>query len=233
MRKKLDWNLELGKEYDYSSLVFCIIDAVFSMGVHYSSARNAVDCYADYYHLSKYNMESVKQQHRISDFIKNCDTIGDFDRVATEVFQNTQRTSPINGILKTEACYLISKILKKYRIETISDFQSMSWEMEEQLKKEITVVKGQSSGIMLEYLFMLAGDENRCKPDRHLVAFVSEMLEQNYPYDKISELIYSAYDILKMTHINLTVRYLDYLIWNYQRDLSKKRNMHKKKREIL
>lgn len=215
--KKLDWHLKLGKEYAYSSLVFCIIDAVFSIGVHYSSVEKVVNNYACYYHLTKYNTEEVKPNHTISDFIKNYENIGDVNRFAYEVLCNSQKTSSINGITKAEACYLVAKIFQKYGIETISDFQSITLEKEEKLSKEIISVKGQGSGIMLEYLFMLAGDENRCKPDRHLIGFVYDVLGKDYTYAEIPELIYAAHGILKNTHPDLTVRHLDYLIWNYQR----------------
>lgn len=216
--KKLGWHLKLGKEYTYSSLVFCIIDAIFSIGVHYSSAEKAVNNYACYYHLTKYNTEEVNPNHTVSDFIKNYENIGDVNRFASEVLCNLQKTSSIKGITKAEACYLVAKVFQKYSIETISDFRLIPLEKEASLIKDIRAVKGQRSGIMIEYLFMLIGDENRCKPDRHLVGFVSDVLAKKYQHSEISELIYAVYNILKTTHSNLTVRYLDYLIWNYQRN---------------
>lgn len=216
--EKLDFNANLGDEFNYSSLVFCVIDAVFSMGTHYSGAEKAVTNYAEKYNLLRYNTENPQTEHRISDFINNCDTVGNFDRLAENVFGNRQRTSSTNGMLKAEACYDVAKVLKEHNIETFTDFRNMSAETEKQVVAEIKQVKGQGSGIMIDYLFMLAGDENKFKPDRHLLSFISETLEDN---NEISELIKSAHQILKDEHPDLTIRHLDYLIWNYQRKTNK------------
>lgn len=214
----LDFCKHLGSEFNYSSLVFCIIDAVFSIGTHYSGAEKAVKNYAEKYNLSRYNAEIPQAEHRISDFINNCDTAGNFERLAENVFGNRQRTSSTNGILKSEACYDVAKVLKEHSIETLSDFRDMTEETEKQVVAKIKQVKGQSSGIMIDYLFMLAGDENKFKPDRHLLSFISDTLEDN---NGITELIESAHRILKEKHPDLTVRHLDYLIWNYQRKANK------------
>lgn len=213
--EKLDFNANLGDEFNYSSLVFCVIDAVFSMGTHYSSAEKAVKNYAEKYNLSRYNTENPQTEHCISDFIHNCDTVGDFELLAETVFRNRQRTSSTNGMLKAEACYDVAKVLKEHNIETFTDFQNMSAETEKQVVAEIKQVKGQGSGIMIDYLFMLAGDENKFKPDRHLLSFISDTLEDN---NGITELIESAQRILIEKHPDLTIRQLDHLIWNYQRN---------------
>lgn len=216
--EKLDFSTKLNNEFYYSSLVFCVIDAVFSIGTHYSSTEKAVKNYAEKYHLSRYNTEISQTEHRVSDFINNCDTAGNFDLFAENVFCNKQRTSSTNGILKAEACYDVAKVLKEHNIETITDFQRMSDETEKQVVAEIKQVKGQGSGIMIDYLFMLAGNENKFKPDRHLLSFISDTLEDN---NEISEVIKSAHQILKDKHPDLTIRHLDYLIWEYQRKAKK------------
>lgn len=216
--EKLDFSTKLNNEFYYSSLVFCVIDAVFSMGTHYSGAEKAVKNYAEKYNLSRYNTENPQTEHRISDFIHNCDTMGDFELLAETVFRNRQRTSSTNGMLKAEACYDVAKVLKEHNIETFTDFRNMSAETEKKVVAEIKQVKGQGSGIMIDYLFMLAGDENKFKPDRHLLSFISDTLEDN---NEISELFKSAHQILKDKHPDLTIRHLDYLIWNYQRKAKK------------
>lgn len=216
--EKLDFSTKLNNEFYYSSLVFCVIDAVFSIGTHYFGTEKTVKNYAEKYNLSRYNAEIPQTEHCISDFICNCDTVGNFELLAETVFGNKQRTSSTNGILKAEACYDVAKVLKEHNIETLSDFRNMTAETEKQVVDEIKKVKGQSSGIMIDYLFMLAGDENKFKPDRHLLSFVSDTFDDN---GEISELIKSAHRILKENHPDLTVRQLDYLIWNYQRKANK------------
>lgn len=218
--EKLDFHNQLGKEFNYSSLVFCVIDAVFSIGTHYSSTEKTVANYAYHFGLERYRTEEQNSVHHISDFIKNYELFEDTESFAERVLHNRQRTSSTNGISKAEACYEVAKILKDHNIETIADFRSMSEETEKQVVKKIKRVKGQSSGIMIDYLFMLAGDENKFKPDRHLLSFISDTLEDN---NGTSELIESAYQILQEKHPDLTVRQLDYLIWNFQRNVAKKK----------
>lgn len=217
----LDFDNPLGNEFHYSSLVFCVIDAVFSIGTHYSSTEKTVANYAYHFGLERYRTESLCSVHRISDFIKNYEQFGEPESFAERVLHNRQRTSSTNGILKAEACYDVAKILQKHNIETIADFRSMSGETEKQVIAEIKQVKGQGSGVMIDYLFMLAGDENKFKPDRHLLSFVSDISGDN---GEVSELIETTYRILKEKHSHLTVRQLDYLIWQYQRSADKKKN---------
>ncbi len=215
----LDFHNQLGTEFYYSSLVFCVIDAVFSIGAHYSSTERAAANYACYYKQERYRPENTNADHRISDFIHNYELFEDPESFAEKVFRNRQRTSSTNGILKAEACYEVAKILKAHNIETISDFRKMSQETEKQLVTKIKSIKGQGSGLMVDYLFMLAGDENKFKADRHLLSFVSDILEDD---SGVADLIESAHQILKEKHPNLTIRHLDYLIWNYQRSADKK-----------
>lgn len=216
--EKLDFSTNLGEEFNYSSLVFCVIDAVFSIGTHYSSTEKTVANYAYYFGLKRYCTESSDFVHRISDFIQNYEQFGEPECFAERVLHNRQLTSSTNGILKAEACYKVAKILKDHNVETIADFRSMSAETEKLVIAEIKQVKGQSSGIMIDYLFMLAGDDNKFKPDRHLLAFVSDYLGDN---GELPELLETSHRILKEKHPDLTVRQLDYLIWNYQRKVNK------------
>lgn len=47
----------LSPSYYYDSLPYCIIDAVFSIGVRYTSTQNVVKSYCAYYGLREYNTE--------------------------------------------------------------------------------------------------------------------------------------------------------------------------------
>lgn len=48
-------NVELPDEYYYTCLPLCLLDAVFSIGVTYSSTRNTVRRYCDKYGISCYD----------------------------------------------------------------------------------------------------------------------------------------------------------------------------------
>lgn len=155
-------------------------------------------------------------EHTIRDFLTNVakyDTVEDFSR---NVLHNMQRTSSRNGILKAEACREIALVCRKHGINTLRDFNDYTDKAA--LDKDIKSVRGQSSGIMLKYLYMLAGDENRVKPDRHIVRFIKETCAlQKLTDDDVQAIMVRAVEMLKPEYPNITVRFLDSLIWEAQR----------------
>jgi hypothetical protein len=148
-----------------------------------------------------------------------------FDEAATTGFKNKQRTSSRNGILKAEACYRVAKVFKSHDINTLEDFRNYT--NKPALDKDILKVRGQSSGIMLKYLYMLAGDSKEAKPDRHMANFIRGI----YPHismatkhhDEIKTIMKDAVASLQTTYPNLTVRFLDYLIWEHMKNKSQKK----------
>lgn len=207
---------KLGDEFYYENLTFCLIDAVFSMGIRYKIVQNAIIRYKNYIADKGFNFN----EHKISDFKKIVDSFSCEDKKYLLVSENIltkNRTSPKNGILKTEACYRIAEILVKYHIETKEQFNSMPENIMESVNEEIKNVRGQSSGIMLEYLYMLAGNDDICKPDRHLHKFVETATGEQEDDYTIQNLMKNVTDILKKDFPNLTVRLLDYEIWKFQR----------------
>ena len=79
-------------------------------------------------------------------------------------------------------------------------------------------MRGKRSGIMLKYLYMLTGDENRVKPDRHIVRFIKETCTlQKLTDDDAQAIMVRTVEMLKPEYPNITVRFLDRLIWETQR----------------
>lgn len=210
---------ELPKEYQYSSLVFCILDAVFSIGVRYTATEKVVERYANKYGLTRYTFEKSDTEHTIKDFITNINSENDIYSFTVEILKNRQRTSTKNGILKAQACYDVANVLIKHGINTINDFRNLSCEQQIVLDKDILNIKGQSSGIMLKYLYMLAGSENVCKPDRHIRRFVEPILGKKSTYEEIQELFNYACNEMKKDFPRITVRLLDNKIWDYQKSI--------------
>ena len=210
--KRTDPNLTF-----FKSLPICIIDAVFSIGVNYKSVVKAEETFIKYFNLDISRTAPTSDEYTINDFIKNMDTFNSFDEAAEQCFNNRQRTSSCNGILKAEACYRVAKVFESHKINTLNDFSNYA--NKAALDADILKVKGQSSGIMLKYLYMLAGDENTVKPDRHMVNFVRNV----YPHvtiatkdhEEIKKIIEDAVTELKATYPDLTVRFLDFLIWEH------------------
>ncbi|HOA78835.1 MAG: recombinase family protein [Bacillota bacterium] len=66
----------------------------------------------------------------------------------------------------------------------------------------------------LNYLFMLAGDPDRCKPDVHIHRFIYDDIGVNVSDEQCQILLTDVVKLLKYEYPNLTVRSLDSIIWN-------------------
>ena len=95
----------------------------------------------------------------------------------------------------------------------------MSYCDKAELDKAICSTKSQSSGIMLKYLYMLAGDENMVKPDRMIRRFVKNAGFSKIEDKDIVELFRGTVSELKGSYPDLTPRALDSAIWLYQRKI--------------
>lgn len=198
----------------YDSLPLCVIDAVFSIGVQYTAVKNVVRNYCSYYELRRYNREQDSQgdTHTISQLVEHITDMG-IQKSADIIFKNHQRTSARNGILKAEAVLQFAKVLQRNGIESIMDFRSKG--LSENAVKEILKIPGQKSGLSLRYFCMLAGDDTQAKPDRHVLRFINQITGKNFSVQQAYEMLSGAADLLKPVYPHLTVRLLDYTIWNY------------------
>lgn len=199
-------NLQSDENYGYSSLVLCIIDAIFSIGVTYTSTRNTVQRFMEYFdtqtNLSVRGFVQLYQEHSI-------------EFMADNVFQNKQRTSTRNGILKAEAILRVAEVLLKYDVNHIEDINSVVNQAE--FETDFKAVRGQSSGISLRYFYMLAGVKDEIKPDRMIIQYISSCLERRVKVDECHSLLVNVCNQLNLGYPDLTPRHLDSLIWNYQR----------------
>ena len=145
------------------------------------------------------------------------DTFASFEEAAKVGFNNRQRTSSVNGILKAEACYRVAEVFQKHNINTLAQFNA--YQNKPALDADILKVKGQSSGIMLKYLYMLAGKADEVKPDRHMVNFMRrvypELSMATKDHYEIKKIMQETVVALKPKYTQLTARFLDYLIWEH------------------
>lgn len=118
-----------------------------------------------------------------------------------------------NGISKAEAVWQVAELLRKNRIDTKADFNT---KMNSELEKQYKEIQGQSSGISLNYLKMLAGSDDLVKPDRHIMKFLTD--EYGFEIFKPCQaqpIIDEVTKILKSEFSNISQRKVDYMIWNY------------------
>ncbi len=211
--------LSLGSQYYYHSLPLCVITTVYSIGIRYESVEKVVDRYCSYFQLPKLRPEKCvfpcqSQQEPIPDFLQKMMDYG-IDRFTHEIFANRNRTSTVNGILKSEAVFLFANVLHKYKIHYFQDVPRAIANPD--FEREIRLIPGQKSGLSHDYFLMLAGSEDFIKPDRMVLRFLSQVLGQPVTIPEAQVLIREASEILRLQHPQASPRLLDYAIWNYQR----------------
>jgi len=205
------------EEYGYHNLPLCIIDAVFSIGVLYTSTENTVEHFCDYFgvtRLREKELAPTSEQLSVSEFLQLHKGLT-LPEMAEKVYQNKQRTSTRNGILKAEAVYLFTKVVQSFGAEYLQDVDRILGN--ELFEAEIAKIPGQSSGLSTRYFYMLAGDENFIKPDRMIRRFVYSAIQRELSFNECQELLVAAHAELVKEYPSLTPRSLDHLIWLYQR----------------
>ena len=93
----------------------------------------------------------------------------------------------------------------------IEDFQN--FESPELLEIVIRAVKGMGDA-GTNYLFMLAGDPNRCKLDVHVHHCVLDACGEDISNEDCQILFTEAVVELSVDYLDLTVAKLDRIIWN-------------------
>ena len=217
--KQIDLNsFHLSESYYYNSLPLCVIDSVYSIGVKYESVKNVISSFCEYEKIQKHRVSrktipKISEQYKVSDFLNKFNDYSN-EKLAKEIFRNSQRTSSRSGILKSQAVVEFLRILKRYEIDTFQDLMKSN----NDFKNDILKIKGQKSGISLQYFYMLAGSEELIKPDRMIIRFLEANLNRKVSFIESLEIIKSTCQELKTEYsIEITPRELDNAIWNYQR----------------
>jgi hypothetical protein len=209
----------LDKEYYYQSLSLCVIDAAFSIGVRYEGVRNVIDRYCKNFGQSKFReaiagLPSQDSQESISSLCEKFEKMGTVF-MADRIFRNRQRTSPVGGILKSEAVYNFAVVLRRYGVEYFQDVEKLL--VDRDFESSIKAIPGQGSGISLKYFFMLAGTDGLVKPDRMILGFLRDVLGSTPSPADAQSILSGACSLLVGKFPNMNPRLLDNEIWKYQR----------------
>ncbi len=210
---------QLSDEYYYQSLPLCVIDAVFSIGVNYTSTRNVVIRFCERFGIDRISKNrnsrpDITEQLSIQEFLDIYQEYG-VSRMAEEIYCNRQRTSTHNGILKSEAVLKFSQVLESHHCNYFQDVSAVIGK--QSFEDQIQQIPGQRSGIALKYFYMLAGSDNYIKPDRMIARFIYSALNRKLNVEESHAVILEAHKILVQEYPFLTLRVLDHAIWNYQR----------------
>lgn len=203
-KKEFDFS-NLETPYRYQSLSICLIDCIYSLRTRYfSTTVPLVKRYADQY--TNGNIYDAKDNLR--DLMNHIDEAGGCEEFATNILKNRQQ---LNGRIKSEICYeLADKMTRLLGINTLDDFRD--YKDLEMLDIVLRSVKGFGDA-GLNYLYMLAGDPDKCKPDVHILRCVKDVTGKTFSNDECQELFTKTVEELKKDYPDLTVRELDSLIW--------------------
>lgn len=200
------FDLEPENRREYSSLSVCVIDCVYSLRVKYDSVTlPVVDRYAARY----LGGDRYAAGDTVSLLLNRMDEMG-AERFADEVLRNHQKLGGGRGIPKEAVCYQLARYLGYLRIDSLEDFRR--FEAPELLEAVIRAVKGLGDA-GTNYLFMLAGDPDRCKPDVHIHRCVQDACGRDIRNEECQLLFAETVERLRPEHPRLTVRGLDRIIW--------------------
>ena len=207
------FDLNESEVYRYKSLSVCVIDCIYSLRTQYYSVTiPVVDRYAACY----MDNDKYGEGDTLSMLLERIDSVGGPEVFAKEVLKNNQKTG---NVLKASACYQTAQYLHYLHIDTLEDFQR--FESPELLEIVLRAVKGLGDA-GLNYLFMLAGDSNRCKPDVHIHHCITDACGYDISNEECQELFKDAVQCLREQYQSLTVRSLDGIIWRaYQGEKNK------------
>ena len=206
-------DFEKSMVYGYKSLSVCVIDCVYSLRANYKGTIQVVDRYAEYFMAgNKYSSGDT-----VSMLIEHIDGVGGTAKFA-DLLKNHQKIGGKIQIPKAEVCYQLAKYLKFLHIDTIEEFRQ--FESTELLEIVIRAVKGMGNA-GVNYLFMLPGDSDRCKPDVHLHHCITDACGCDMSDEECQILLTDAVNMLHSKYPDMTVRALDGVIWNKYRDMKK------------
>ena len=201
-RRELDFGSQVSNEYQ--SLSVCIIDCVYSLRAkYYNTTVPVVDRYAKKY----MNGDKRAVGDNTSDLIRHIQDAGGPDLFASEILKNNQKSG---NVLKAEVCLKLAQYLQILHIETIDDFRR--FQGPELLETVIRSVKGIGDA-GANYMFMLAGDPDRCKPDVHVHHCIRDACGEDISNDDCQRLFTEAVCELRKDYPELTVAKLDGIIW--------------------
>lgn len=202
------------KSERYQSLPICVLDCVYSLRTKYFAVTVPVlQRYADTY----MGGNLYAGQDTLSDFITHIKEFSDCSEFAKTVLKNNQ---VLSGRNKAEVCYEIAtKLHELLNMDTFDDFRN--FEKEALLEIVLRSVRGMGDA-GVNYMFMMAGDPNRCKPDVHIHRCIKNALGTDVPNNECQILFRETVKKLKDSgYPDLTVRNLDSVIWNkYQKNRS-------------
>lgn len=203
----------------WAHLSLCVLDATYSIGLRYNAVVvPVVRRYAIKENLTPVLIEGEQLQEQISPregeqslphFAASIEDLSDEEFAGALGSRN--RTSSRGGILKSAASRRIADVLVANRVEVLDDVAELLADdgrtaiVEEQLRQ---VPGAGTQGVRTSYLWMLAGDDQQVKPDRHVLKWIGNVLGRRVSVREARSLLS---DVAR--ELNLTPWSIDHAIW--------------------
>jgi hypothetical protein len=198
----------------YHSIPLGVVDAVFSINATAESTANVVQRLCTHVGIPLLRHTSPLPELTVSAFLSLHDGQA-LDTMAREIYQNRQRTSVVNGILKAEAVQRVCTVLRDFGVENWATIAPMFENPD--IEKAIRQIPGQKSGVSFRAFCMQLGNQDYVKPDRMLLRFISNAIGRRVDTVVCEQTIKVLSQILQQEFPHLTPRALDARIWHYQR----------------
>jgi hypothetical protein len=199
------------EEFLRGHLSQCVLSAIYSLGSTSTAELNVVHNYTEWANLVPPNRPGrqtflrIDQQQPLDTFISQIEQLGSHD-FAKDVLHNLKPTGPLFGILNSECCLLFAKVLVQYGVQYFQDLSNVVGVPV--FEKEVRKINGLRSGKGLAYFYMMAGQEQYIKVDRHVERFLAETVGHKMSNKAAQELVVAV-----AAQIGLTPREVDNMIW--------------------
>lgn len=217
-------NAKLSDSYYYQSLPLCVVDAVFSVGVRYGQVLKVVEGLCQRQGWARYRHHGrayplAKDQARVSALAALFPGPVSNQAIAMVILGNMGYVNPraSNPTLKAEVVRQFAKVLKESEVETFQDLERQDVKWKTMIGVKVKALPGMSSGVVVRYFEMLAGNDNQVKPDRMILRFIKDATGENVTADEAVEIVRDVCSLLKVEYPHLTPRMLDHEIWKFQR----------------
>ena len=204
------------RSHRWTSLTYCILDAVWSIGARYESVvvpvvRTVAKSLSDEEPLAE-SGRMPSDPVPLSSFVEHI-TSGD---ALASLVGNRQRTSTRGGILKADAVLRYAEVFIAHGVDSLEDANKVlgDAELTQKIEADLRAVPGDgSAGIRRSYLWMLVGDDTRIKPDRMVMRWLVAHGFNGGTEDAKSLIGQAAKDIGG----DVTPWMIDHAIWTAQR----------------
>lgn len=188
-----------------NSLALCVMDSVWSIGIHYSSVRKVVARYC----ASREAQGANANNDGLRELTAHIEAAGGVDAWRSAV-GTRHLTSSRGGIFKTNAVEQVSEAMLAHGLNSTADVRGAHPDALDAAETAWKQVRGQRSGISWRYMLMLTGAPE-VKPDRMICRFLERGIGH---YPSMGEAV--ALVTAAAVGLDVPIRTLDHRIWRFQ-----------------